>query len=839
MIILKESDLLLVNMLVDKYTRVYIKKEFLKLNVNSEINADEMKIGLGLANIMSFSEKFLYQKLALRYATIISSVSEDNKILIKCNNILSNLTIFTFENVLRKRKGYDKNLVHYKGISLFEELYKKEFFSKNFAGKKEILNRFQLSTSNALKNVKNISISAPTSIGKSFLMKKIIIDQLVNTQTRKIVYIVPTRALINEVMNDIQNEIVSLNLDERIFVTCSSELNDEMVENKVIFILTQERLNQLCSNASEFNLILDLLIVDEAQQIAEGARGILLEYTIKRAKQLWRNIKIFFVSPLIENPEVFIKRFELENTYYRHEKLSTVNQNVITLEEDSKDSDIKIKYKDKTISSFEYRSKSFRRLEDRIAYVINKFNNDENSIIYCNIPSSTRKISNKLAKQKNFPKLNIIELDEFSDFLKKYICEEYDLADLIQRGVAYHYSKLPSIIKNGVEDLAKDGKLKIISCTSTLLEGINVQANNIYIYNPKKNTEFLSNLEFWNLSGRAGRMNNDLCGNIICINFKSDWYNSNYARRKIEDIEFKKNKMISEELNQFKSYIENKETIKVNRNNKEVIVCNENLESILLLEKIDGQNIVEKYLDKSNDILEIDSILAEKINNNEAPKELLKRLVGIDIVAINILWNTFIKNYNSIELYFLLNPFFEEADKRFGIILGGINKIFFNGKYTDKQLNAIKITGLKWMREKNIREIIFYDFSPSEYTSSEINEKIQDRLGFLNEEIRFTINKYLYAYQEILKEVLKLNGGELYIEKLCNYSLYLEFGASKKTTLELMYLGIFREGAISLSNYIFSEEPDKIRSELKALDIKSLKINSYIKKKIMEKLSML
>ena len=202
--------------------------------------------------------------------------------------------------------------------------------------------------------------------------------------------------------------------------------------------------------------------------------------------------------------------------------------------------------------------------------------------------NSTRKIANKLAENISNCMDKNIKIREFRDFLKNYICEEYDLSKLIEKGIAYHYSKLPTIVKMGIEDLAKEGLLKFVTCTSTLLEGVNVQANNIYIYNAKKKYEPLSNLEFWNLSGRAGRMTNDLCGNIICIDFKNDWYDERYSKRNIENVDFKKNKIINSELGSFDLYITKKDEIRENKQNKDKIESYRNLESVLILEKMEG-----------------------------------------------------------------------------------------------------------------------------------------------------------------------------------------------------------------------------------------------------------
>lgn len=834
MVVIKEEDIALVKKLINKYTILYIQRDFLKSDIDNKIDEREIKIGLGLANIMSCFEDNMYKKLSLELATIISSIIDDNKILKRCNDILMNLSVFTFTKVLEKRKNYDENLINKTGLALFDELFRKEIYSKEFAGEKQLLNRFQLDICNKIEHVDNISVSAPTSIGKSFLMKKVILTQLFRTEDTKIVYLVPTRALINEIVRDLQNEMKDMKLDDGIFITCSSELNVNMIKERGVFVFTQERFNQMCSNYNEVHVNIDLLIVDEAQKIADDARGILLEYSIKRAQEIWSHLKVFFVSPLIGNPKIFLNKFKLLDNYYKHEELSSVNQNIIKLEKPYRQSEIIIKYGENSVGKFPYKAKDFSGIHQKISYIVSKFNNGGNSIIYCNIPSSTRKIANSLPQYDIIHNEKNNKRNEFSDFLKKYICKEYDLANLIDKGIAYHYSKLPTIIKSGIEDLAKDGLLNFITCTSTLLEGINVQANNIYIYKAEKQYQPLSNLEFWNLSGRAGRMNNDLCGNIICIDIKNDWYESQYCQRKIEDVEFKKNKVISNELGSFYLYITDKDNIKETRQNKDKIESYKNLESILILEKLNESSLVQEYGD---DILDVELEIQRLLNNNEVPKDLLKRLVGIDIESINKLWILFNKKYSRIEEYFLINPYMENADQRFRSILENINNIFLNSKYTDAKMYAITITSMEWMKEENLRDIIFYDGEPNGDNSEAINDKIQSRLELLDE-IRFTVNKYIYAYQEILKEVLRTKGSEEYIEKLCNYSLYLEFGSAKKLTLELMSLGIFREGAILLSKHINNNTND-IKKELKIFDVESLNVSKYIKRKIKEKINLL
>ena len=61
------------------------------------------------------------------------------------------------------------------------------------------------------------------------------------------------------------------------------------------------------------------------------------------------------------------------------------------------------------------------------------------------------------------------ELLALSREIKGQIHADYYLADLLTKGVAYHIGYLPADIRLRIEDLFKNGAIKTIFCTSTLL----------------------------------------------------------------------------------------------------------------------------------------------------------------------------------------------------------------------------------------------------------------------------------------------------------------------------------------------------------------------------------
>ena len=59
------------------------------------------------------------------------------------------------------------------------------------------LNRFQKKVYDASKEKMTLSISAPTSAGKSYILYQLLLEELSETK-KTIIYLVPTRALISQ-----------------------------------------------------------------------------------------------------------------------------------------------------------------------------------------------------------------------------------------------------------------------------------------------------------------------------------------------------------------------------------------------------------------------------------------------------------------------------------------------------------------------------------------------------------------------------------------------------------------------------------------------------------------
>ena len=141
-----------------------------------------------------------------------------------------------------------------------------------------VLTDFQRGLWNSLESAQVVSVSAPTSAGKSFALQQYLVKSLMTDKIRFVLYLVPSRALIHQVSDAISAS--SKLLTDEILVSTIPQSPTELGMTKGVFVLTQERTHVLLE--TDRALQFDIVVVDEAQIIGQGARGILLQVVMDR-----------------------------------------------------------------------------------------------------------------------------------------------------------------------------------------------------------------------------------------------------------------------------------------------------------------------------------------------------------------------------------------------------------------------------------------------------------------------------------------------------------------------------------------------------------------------------
>ena len=127
------------------------------------------------------------------------------------------------------------------------------------------------------------------------------------------------------------------------------------------------------------------------------------------------------------------------------------------------------------------------------------------------------------------------EIQRAIEIVKLENGENDPLIECLKFGICYHNSGLSSLVKETIEELVRNNKIKLIFATTTLAQGMNFPINTVIFDTVKlRNKGDLSNAEFWNIAGRAGRAYKDKEGYIILSYSNSQKETKSTVKRYIE-----------------------------------------------------------------------------------------------------------------------------------------------------------------------------------------------------------------------------------------------------------------------------------------------------------------
>lgn len=361
----------------------------------------------------------------------------------------------------------------------------------------------------------HFSYSAPTSMGKSFLMRVYIEQQIRADVKNNYAIIVPTKALINEVSMKLIHELQGL-LEEKDYAVVTSAGSTALEQKgNYVLVLTPERMMYLLMK--DENLTVDYIFVDEAHKITSSDKRSTIYFNI--VDMLSRRVSkphIIFASPNVPNPEVYLELVPgaelLDNNMSM--KYSPVTQFLYMVD-----------YVDYTVYVY---NQHLRKYDFIINLAQNaglrdlvKFVSDDSSgavkqnLVYCSSKDRTVTYAKEYAKL--LAPLHNPKLDALAKEVRNEVHGQYYLADLIEKGVAYHIGYLPADIRMRIEDYYRERLITTLFCTSTLIEGVNLPADNLFITSYKSGLSSFKVVDFKNLIGRVGRIEFNLYGNVFVV----------------------------------------------------------------------------------------------------------------------------------------------------------------------------------------------------------------------------------------------------------------------------------------------------------------------------------
>ncbi len=231
---------------------------------------------------------------------------------------------------------------------------------------------------------------------------------------------VPTRALINQVSDDAAAALAERAVENVSITSVPVDLSVED-ESKILYVVTQERLDVLL--IANPNIRIDLVVIDEAQMISEGSRGVLLEAVMDRVGAIKNAPQVIFSGPLIENPSYFGELFDIKKFATSASNRSPVTQNIIFLDyAEQPDPSVSVKLLlDRNSIQVETIETPLRLITDidRLSYMSMMFGRSGSSIVYAAGKADAEKIALKLALELSDDPARATALAELIGFVKK------------------------------------------------------------------------------------------------------------------------------------------------------------------------------------------------------------------------------------------------------------------------------------------------------------------------------------------------------------------------------------------------------------------------------------
>ena len=511
---------------------------------------------------------------------------------------------------------------------------------------------------------KSAVIQLPTSAGKTKSTELIIRSAFLSERANIAIIVAPFKALCNEIQNDLsyafENEDIKVNEFTDVL---QKDINiDEFIEEneKNIFISTPEKLYYLLKQSPELSDKIGLLIYDEGHQFDSGTRGVIYELLVTSLKKVINiDIQVVLISAVISNATNI-------NDWLNSGNGTVVSGNFINTNRtiafaswktslgqlkfiNKNDIDKDLYFVPRVLSQHEL---ALLGRESKTRFFPEKNNNGQvatylafnlinNGSVAVFVP---RQISintlcsdineayrRELTLEKPIRSSNSEEMIKLHYLYCKHLGEDNEQTKAVHLGVTTHHGNLPDSIKLSVEHALQNSYAKVVFCTSTLAQGVNLPIKYLIVTGVYQGKEQIKVRDFHNLIGRSGRAGKYTEGSIIFAdidiydkkaNREQNWRWNN-ARKLLDSNNSEK--IESNILDIFSSIqIDDNKSIAFDNVEHLMLLLNSDIEEIYV--QFDNADVIYEFIKKRNLLLSIENFIIENFDDVTISLDELVRL---------------------------------------------------------------------------------------------------------------------------------------------------------------------------------------------------------------------
>ncbi len=381
-------------------------------------------------------------------------------------------------------------------------------------------------------------LAAPTGTGKTFMARLLVLDALQSTPGSKVLYIVPTNALIHQVSEDLTESLehaaIAVTAVRPQITALDSDETDEIAEAAVL-VLTPEKADLLLRIGAEFLNNLSLIIVDEAHHIEDGTRGVLLELYLARLRsKLAENARFVLLSAVAPNISEITKWIGERPGFILLEQRSTrMKVGIYKIRKEGARNRGMIEYTDGTcVRLFEQGVE--RGQQAGLAQLTERLADAGPVLVVAHGKRTTEKLAEAVCERLAARGLGHLSREQLASpamarldsRLEREMYADVKMRELIRFGVGYHHAGLPPRVREAVEAAITEGLITVVIATTTLADGVNFPFSTVIVQSlAMKDPTFetgrrmswrvFTPRRFWNIAGRAGRPGSDHEGQVI------------------------------------------------------------------------------------------------------------------------------------------------------------------------------------------------------------------------------------------------------------------------------------------------------------------------------------
>jgi replicative superfamily II helicase len=393
-----------------------------------------------------------------------------------------------------------------------------------------------------------VVIDLPTSGGKTVLAQFRILQALNQFDADKgwVAYVAPTRALVSQLTRRLRADFSHLGirveqLTAAVDVDSFEEallIDEDSTSAFHVLVTTPEKLHLVIRN-KKIDRPMALIVMDEAQNIEDEERGLRIELLLATVKRDCPSTNFLLMMPFVPNafdlarwlaPEsgkaisfgtsAWQPNDRVVGMFSQEKNASARGAWTLNFETLTSPRSIKLdgKYQVgpvKPLTLSYSNSKSLSTLTGAMAKV---FSERGTSVAVArtiaDVWSMARKISADFKVFSQIPP----EIGLVQRYLASEISPQFELIEMLSRGVGVHHAGLPDEVRSLIEWLTEEGKLRVLCATTTIAQGLNFPVSSVFLSSYTLPTQYkrteMPYRSFWNLAGRAGRIGQDSVGVI-------------------------------------------------------------------------------------------------------------------------------------------------------------------------------------------------------------------------------------------------------------------------------------------------------------------------------------